>query len=416
MTAPLPGWEALLGDDGSRILARISELEAAEGRAGRDASAALSQRLRADGEDPALIAAALTLTGLRAKAASKFGEAANEMFFTQAGLEQASRRVVAGAHAARFARSGCATVADLGCGLGAETLAFMRAGLGVTAVEIDPLTAAFAERNLAVQASLLSAPPEWEVRVGDVTAVDTLAADAVFLDPARRTSGHSDTKRLISASDYSPSLDFAFTAARGARAGRVKAGGVKLGPGFDRELIPEDAEAEWVSVDGRLVEMALWFGEAARDGVKRAATVITGDDTHELTAPADAPDAEVRELGEYLIEPDGAVIRSRLIGLLAGELRAGMIHPDIAYLTADRKPETPFGQTFRILEELPSREKDLRSALAKRGIGALEIKKRGVAVDPATLRTRLRLKGKNRATLILTRSASRHFALLAERC
>lgn len=411
MTAPLPGWEALLGEDGSRILARISELEAAEGRTGRDASAALSQRLRADGEDPALIAAALTLTGLRAKAGPKFGDAADHMFFTQAGLEQASRRVVADAHATRFARSGCSTVADLGCGLGAESLAFMRAGLGVTAVEIDPLTAAFAERNLAVQAGLLSAPPEWEVRVGDATAVDNLAADAVFLDPARRTSGHRDTKRLTSASDYSPSLDFAFTAARGARAG-----GVKLGPGLDRELIPEDAEAEWVSVDGQLVEMSLWFGEATRDGVKRAATVIAGSETHELTAAADAPDAEVRELGEYLIEPDGGVIRARLIGLLASELGAGMIHPDIAYLTADRKPATPFGQTFRILEELPSREKVLRSALAKRGIGALEIKKRGVAVDPAALRTRLRLKGKNRATLILTRSASRHYALLAERC
>lgn len=408
----LPGWDALTTPAGAGLLDKASAL-----RAAGTAFDKISQQLRRDGADPDTLSAALTVAGLREKAHPKFGPLAGEMLFTQAGLEQASRVPVAELHAARFA--GCTTVADLGCGLGAESLAFLRAGLQVRAVELDPITAQFAHHNLSVEATALrdkhQSAPRFDVVTGDATAVGSADAHGVFLDPARRTAGHRDTMRLVSSDDYSPSLDFAFAAARSSRSG-----GVKLGPGIDRELIPDDAEAQWVSVDGQLVEMGLWFGAAARAGVRRAATVLRvhgGEpSTHELLAAADAPDAEVRELGEYLIEPDNAVIRARLIGLLGAELDAGMLHESIAYLTADRAVTTPFAQVFRVIEELPAKEKDLKRALAARGIGRLEIKKRGVDVDPAALRTRLRLRGPNSATLILSRSASRHMALLAERC
>ena len=70
-----------------------------------------------------------------------------------------------------------------------------------------------------------------------------------------------------------------------------------------------------------------------------------------------------------------------------------MVSDGIAYLTADALTPTPFAQTFRVLEQLPSSEKQLKRALSARGIGKLEIKKRGADVDPAVLRTRLKLKG-----------------------
>lgn len=403
MPTPLPGWTELATDHGFRLLTRIAELSAAGTQA-----ATISKTLRIEGVDPDLLAAALTQTDLRTRAHPKFGPLAPHMLFTPAGLEQASRLQVADLHAARFAAAGCTHVADLGCALGAESLAFLRAGLTVRAVEIDPLTAEFARHNLTVHGG------SFEVVLGDATKVGAGDADGVFLDPARRTAGHRDTRRLASHDDYAPSLDFAFAEVRAARAG-----GIKLGPGFDRELIPDDAEAQWVSVGGHVVEMGLWFGAAARDGARRAATVLRASDgyhPHELTAPRDAADAAVRDLGEYIIEPDGAVIRARVIGLLADKLGAGMLHPQIAYLTSDRPVESPFGHTFRVLEELPAREKDLKKALAAREIGSLEIKKRGVDVDPAALRKRLRLQGTQSATLILTRSANAHLALLAERC
>ena len=391
---PPPGWEELLTPAGEEYLARAAEAVAA----GASLEAAGSA-LRARGVEPGTVSAVLTQIGLREKARAKFGDRADRMLFTQAGLEQATRAPVASLHARRFVAAGCRAVADLGCGIGAESLALQAAGLGIRPVERDPFTAAIAGRNLGVR-----------VAVADAERLGPGDADGAFLDPARRTAGHRDTRRLTSPSDYSPSLDFAFGLAN-----RLPTG-VKLGPGFERELIPDDAEAQWISVDGQVVETGIWFGAVARPGVRRAALVLRGEDAHELTAAADAPDAATRGLSDSLYEPDGAVICARLIGRLADELGAGMAAEGIAYLTADAYVPTPFASAFRILEHVPAGEKPLRRALAERGIGRLEIKKRGVGVDPAALRTRLRLKGPNGGTLILTRTADGgHVAVLAER-
>lgn len=392
--AGLPGWGTLLTDAG---LAQLTDIEhqLAEGAD----LARIGRRLRDRGTPADEVAALLTQSQLRQKARAKFGSDAARLLFTPAGLEQATRAPVAALHAQRFADAGCHVVADLGCGLGAESLAFAAAGLEPYPVELDPFTAHVAAHNLGRP-----------VTIADAESVSLAGVDGVFLDPARRSSGHRDTRRLTSPDDYSPSLTFAFGLTEQLPTG------IKLGPGFDRELIPSTAEAQWVSVDGQLVEMGLWFGSVARPGVKRAALVLHHGRSHELTAAADAPDAAPRNLGAYLYEPDPAIIRARLIGLLGESLGAGPIDPSIAYLTGDDAVVTPFAQAFRIGEQLPVREKELRRALAERGIGTLEIKKRGADVDPAMLRTRLKLRGPHRATLILTRVAGQHVALLAERC
>ena len=402
-----PGWAELTSQGGRELLDSIAAATATG--AGLDQ---VARSLRAQDVDPALLAAALTQSELRARAHSKFGALANEMLFTRAGLEQATRAPVAALHAARFRDAGCSAVADLGCGLGAESLALLRAGLTVLPVELDPLTAAFATHNLAVQANALGVSPP-SVRIGDAQELGRAEADAAFLDPARRTAGHNDTRRIASPDDYSPSLHFAF-----GLADEVPTG-VKLGPGLDRDLIPATAEAQWVSVDGQLVETALWFGRLARPGITRSALLVKGDGspTAELAAPGDAADAPVGGISEYLYEPDGAVIRARLIGDLAEQLGATMLSPGIAYLSAAAHVDTPFAQAFRILDQLPAKERDLRRALTERGIGSLEIKKRGADVDPAALRKRLKLRGSASATLFLTRDeAGKHIALLAERC
>jgi hypothetical protein len=358
--------------------------------------------LRKAGHPAGLVATVLTQSKLRSKAEAKFGDFASRMLFTEAGLEQATRLRVAAMHAGRFSTAGLRRVADLGCGIGCDAMAMAAIDLDVTAVDADEVTATIASYNLAPFANA-------RVLHGTAETSDLSTVDAAFLDPARRTSGHSDTARLTDPSDYSPSLEFVFGLAK-----RLPVG-VKLGPGLDRDLIPTDAEAQWISVDGQLVEMGLWFGALARPGIRRAALVLGARGTDELTADADSADAEVGPLGEYLYEPDGAVIRARLIGDLARDLDARMLSEGIAYLTADAPVATPFATGFRVLETLPVHERDLKRALRERGIGTLEIKKRGVDVDPATLRKRLSLSGRESATLVLTRVNGRHSALLVER-
>ncbi|GGR15521.1 SAM-dependent methyltransferase [Agromyces mediolanus] len=386
----------LLSPEGLRLLDSIGEWDAKADVVKTVAA------LRKQGHAPGLVAAVLSQARLRAKGRAKFGEFASRMLFTEPGLEQATRLNVAALHAGRFARAGIAHVADLGCGIGGDALALAAIELEVTAADADEVTAAIAAYNLTPfpQATVLHARAE-EVALGGI--------GGAWLDPARRVTSGGSTRRLADASDYSPPLDFAFGLSE-----RLPVG-VKLGPGTDRGVIPAGAEAQWVSVDGDVVELAVWLGALARPGVGRAALVIRGGAAHELTAPADSPDEPVGELGAYVYEPDGGVIRARLIGDLARSLDARMLSDGIAYLTGDRLVETPFARAFRVLERLPADERQLRRELASRGVGTLEIKKRGVDVDPAALRTRLKLSGGASATIILTREAGRHIALLVER-
>jgi len=341
---------------------------------------------------------ALEQVTLRRKAQAKLGPFATRMLFTEAGLEQATRLSVAAHHAGRFQHAGFQKVADLGCGLGVDSMAMAALGIDVTAIEHDELTAALATYNLA---------PFDNARVVHANALDIDLTDyeAMWLDPARRSGG----KRLNDPAQWSPTLTEAFSLARKLPAG------IKLAPGIDRDLLPRDAEWQWVSVAGETVEVVVWTGGLARPGVGRSALVISDDTATELTAPDDTVDEPVGELGEYLFEPDGAIIRARLIGDLARELEGRMVSPAIAYITADSDHHTPFAAGFKIHRVLPYKMTELKSWVREEKVGTLEIKKRGVDVDPAALRKSLPLKGDNQATLIITRVGEKRVALVASR-
>lgn len=388
--------QALLTPAGLELLDALGPVESTA-----DVARTVS-RLRADGHSPDLVSAVVGQAHLRSKAAAKFGPFAARMLFTRAGLEQATRLGVAARHAQRFRRAGITSIADLGCGIGGDALAFAGAGIAVHAVDADEVTAAIAAYNLAPFGDSAS------VQHGTAEDADLTASDAVWMDPARRTAGHSETRR-VSADDYSPSLDWAFDLAS-----RMPTG-IKLGPAHDRDALPSDAEAQWVSADGSVVELVLWTGALAREGVRRSALVIRGERSHELTAGADADDAEVRELGAFLHEPDGAVIRARLIGDVARSLEAGMLDDKIAYLTSDAAVTSPFVQSFRVRETMAANPKAISAVLKAHDIGTLEIKKRGVDIDPAAFRKKLTLRGTQSATLILVRSGSQRRAILADR-
>ncbi len=390
---------ALLTPEGLALLDAVGRVEQSA-----DVARVVS-RLRSAGHSPDLVSAVVGQARLRTKATAKFGEFAARMLFTRAGLEQATRLGVAARHAQRMRSAGVTRVSDLGCGIGGDALAFVGAGLDVEAVDADEVTAVIAAYNLA--------PFGDDARVRHGVAEDNVPAvgdstHAAWMDPARRTSGHAETRR-VSADDYSPSLDWAFEVAS-----RLPTG-IKLGPGHDRDALPADAEAQWVSADGSVVELVLWTGSLARAGVRRAALVIRGDRSHEITADADAVDEPVRDLGAFVHEPDGAVIRARLIGDVARSLDAGMLGPRIAYVTSDTAVTSPFVQSFRVRETMPANPKAINAALKANDIGTVEIKKRGMDVDPAAFRKKLVLRGSESATLILTRVGDQRRAILADR-
>ncbi len=385
----LTTFQWLLTDDGQALLARATAL-AADGAAELAVQAEL--RRTASGDQAA---AALTQVELRHKAEAKFGELAARLYFTPDALEQATRLRVAEHRAGRVAAFGARTLVDLGCGIGGDLVAAARAGIICAGVDLDPLRVAMAEANLAA-ADLPGA-----VQVADATTVDHSGFDLAFADPARRTGAG----RSFHAAEWTPPWSFVEELlARDAC--------VKVAPGIPHDLVPAGVEAEWVSDHGEVKEAALWSGRTAT--TDRRATVIGAGGLATITDEDDpGPEAVgVRPVGDYLYEPDGAVIRAGLVTAVAAGVQGRLVDAKIAYVTSDQPFRTPFARGYHVLEELPYREKHLKAALRERQVGRLTIKKRGVDVVPEQLRRRLELHGDEEATIVLTRVGGHGTALL----
>jgi hypothetical protein len=191
--------------------------------------------------------------------------------------------------------------------------------------------------------------------------------------------------------------------------------GIKLSPAIDHNLLPDNVEAQWVDDHGDTVECVVWTGALARSGIARSALVLTDGSPVELTGSAPNTDVTVGALGDYLYDPCGAVIRAQLLATLADQLEAVTISPEIAYLSNQSGAETPFAQRFHVREVLPLDQRTIAQRMKELGIGTLEIKKRGVDIDPAQFRTKLKLSGRDSATLFLTRIGSGRGAILADR-
>ncbi|HTJ71997.1 MAG TPA: hypothetical protein VL551_30935 [Actinospica sp.] len=386
----LTEFDRLLTERGQELLSELGALPEAVD----PLSAATRLRARFPAE---LVVTALTQDRLRRRAVAKFGGRAGSMYFTEAGYEQATRLPVARLRAERFTAAGVREVADLCCGIGGDALALAEAGIRVLAVDRDPVACAVLRANAAA----LGLRELIRVECGPVDGAALDGCDAVFLDPARR----GERGRVFDPDAYSPPWSFAV-----GLADRFAAAGFKVAPGIPHEAIPAGAEAEWVSDAGDVKEAGIYFG--ALRTAERRATLLPGG--HTLTS-AGEPDPESGEIGRYLYEPDGAVIRARLIGELAGSLGARTLDPTIAYLTADQYTPTPYAAAYEVTDVLPFTVKKLRALVAERGYGTLAIKKRGADIDPAALRKQLRPTGPrtNTATIIVTRHLGRHVALVA---
>jgi SAM-dependent methyltransferase len=374
----------LLTDDGQALLAAAAAVEAPPLQA-REQLGGLADADR--------VAAALGLVELRRHAVDKLGDDASRMYFTREGLEQATRTAVARHRAARVALGG-RSVVDLTCGIGGDLVAFARAGLTTGGIDLDPLRVEMARANLAALGL------EGAVQVGDAEALDVSPFATAYADPARR----SGRGRTFSPADWTPPWSFVETLLTGRSC-------VKVAPGIPHALVPAGVEAEWVSHLGEVKEAVLWSPTLAT--VSRRATVIGREGLATLT-DEDDPGAGTGGLGGFLYEPDGAVIRAGLVTAVAAGVHGRLLDPKIAYVTGDSAFRTPFARSYRVVEQLPYREKQLRAALRERNVGTLTIKKRGVDVVPEQLRTRLALRGPEAATIVLTRVDGHGTALLVD--
>ncbi len=376
----------LLSAEGQLLLGTLAGQDVTPDRALQ-----LAQELRGQ-YAPDLIAAALTQQSLRMSGRAKFSQA-DSMYFTRAGLEQASSDLTARHSAQRFA--GRSIVADLCCGIGGNLAALADVAGHVLAVDADLRTLAFARQNALVHGHADDVRPVC-ADVHDLVLADS-AVQAVFIDPARRAG-----ERRFRAGASRPPLEWCLSLA-----GQVPAVCIKAAPGLPHELVPAGWEIEFVATGRSLKEALLWSPALAT--TTRRATLLP--DGHTLTSEP-GPEVPVRAPGDYLLDPSPAVTRAGLVEELARSLGTWKIDPMIAFLAADQPVSTPFARTLRVLESMPWNERQVARRLRDLGIGAADIRRRGLAGDVQQIHRRLGLSGEGSATIVITRHNDKPWGLI----
>ncbi len=313
----------------------------------------------------------LQQAALRRQAAAKFGAGGGDHVLhpgrAGAGHPAGGRRP---ARRSGSLAAGVRRVVDLGCGIGADALAFVRAGLEVVAVERDPDTAAVAAANLAG-----SGRGGLRRRGGGGGRAAHPGRRGVLRPgPAERPRPGLAGHRLH------------------ARAGRWSpgcwTGGVRPGSSSARRCrttwCPADAEAEWLTDRGDTVEVGLWAGPGSAPG-RRSALVRAAGDWHRLVTEPDPPELPVREVGGYSVRAG----RRGASGPAASASSArrwtpALLDPHLAYLTGDDPVPTPFATAYAVRDRAALRPQGAAALGGRaRQVGRLEIKQRGTTVDPA---------------------------------
>jgi THUMP domain-like len=359
----------------------------------------------------------------RRRAAEKFTHA-NRMYYTRTALEQATDEWTAAYKSQRFtlqrAGSSPTTIcADLCCGIGGDLIALGRQS-SVVGVDSNPIAGHLASANARAVLDR-----DIEIHTEDAAAFDLDGIAAWHIDPDRRTAGRRTTSLDYCAPDC---------AAIDRLLGRSPNAAIKLAPATN--IPPEwfsTCEREWISRDRQCRQQIAWHGSLATALGKHRATILDssarysgsktrrGEERPGEGSPRTVvgqPNQRIpitHQPAQYIFDVDPAVLAAHLTGTLAGEHQLQSLAAGPSYLTGPKPISDPALVTFKIVELLPFRTRKLADHLRTRNIGQLEIKKRGIEIDPEALRRDLKLRGDNAATLLLAKIAGRPTAILANR-
>jgi hypothetical protein len=351
---------------------------------------------------------------LRRRATAKFTQA-HQMFFTRLGLEQATDEWTARYKASRFAQQATgitpAVFADLCCGIGGDLIA-LSAIVTTIGIDRDPIAAHFAAVNSGTN-----------IRTIDVTTFDMESVTAFHIDPDRRPG----TRHRSRVSHRTTSLDWSEPnlATIEQLLEQVPNAAIKLAPACE---VPSAwttrCELEWISRDRECRQLVAWHGNLALTPAHHRATILPPSASwavhppgppRTITGQPKQPIPITDKPNRYIFDLDPAVLAAKLKGVLAAEHNLSALGGASTYLAGDQPIADSALTCFAVEHVIPFRVDKLAKHLRTHNIGQLEIKKRGVDLDPDKLRRDLKLRGDNATTLLITPIAGRATAILASR-
>ncbi len=407
MPATLDDYRWLVSDAAQPWLQRVSE-ELGTGACGsrsepQPVTPALVARLRKDlfAERAHLV---IEQVELRQRAREKFS-LANRMYFTRKGLEQATDERLADYKASRIPAERD-NILDFCCGIGGDLLALCRQRASLTVgVDSDPVCCLLAETNARVYGFLRGA---CIVFCTEFNSMPTHPASIWHCDPDRRIDG----RRTMHVELFEPPLE-----ALDCMLASNPNAAIKLAPATELPLAWfEAAEREWLGSRGECRQQVAWFGSLARHPGRNVATIVAGDGSSRTIVGLLSEEPPLAtSLGRYLYEPHAAVSAAHVTAALCREHDLAAVSEGIGYLTGDNRLADPALAAFEVREVLPFDRKQLRAWCREHSVGRLEIKKRGVAIDPQRVRAEIIGPGDNEATLLLTPLGGHVRAIVARR-
>jgi hypothetical protein len=275
----------------------------------------------------------------------------------------------------------------------------------VRGVDLDPLAVLLADANARVHGL---DPAHCGVTQADASAGRDSRDECWHIDPDRRPRGQRTTQLEWG----EPSLD-----AIERLLNDCPHAAIKLAPAAEVSREWQMAvELEWIGSRGECRQQVAWFGKLARHAGMRSATIALGNGAvRTVNGVAQESVSLAGRLGRYVYEPHAAVLAADLAGALCQEHSLASISAGIAYLTGDRPVEDIALDVFEIQDVLPLDRKQLRTYCRQRRIGRLEVKKRGLDVDPEQLRKDVIGDGDEKATHILSPVLGSLRAIVARR-
>jgi len=391
MSRPISDWDRWVG---LRSQSEILDLLEDSG----DQELGLQQRLRKR-FDVDVVRTAFQLHDARSRAKSRFGQS-GDLWFDRVGLEQASSEVVARHKASRFE----GLTWDLCCGVGGDAMALGRGGQ-VIAVDRDPARALCCRWNVEVT----GVEDRVAVVAADIGRLGRLRG-LVHIDPDQRPGGAKRSHRIEDSEPGREYLENLVSSSEG--------GAIKLSPAANFLGKFPGCEVELISLGRECKQAVVWFGGLAgtlplgQPHLFRA-TALPSNETlegHPLASPF-----RMEGPGQYLFDPDPAVVRSGLVDRLAEQCDAWRLDDREEYLSGNSLPETALAQAFRIDEVTANKPRPIREAARALGFGPVEIKCRHVPVDAEAIRRKLKLDGDRPGVVIVARINGRVRAVIAHR-
>lgn len=364
---------------------------------GKDDPAAFAMRFHDRRDLP--VRAMAEQIACRRKAADKLPSLSRfSLLYARIALEQAS-----GERAAEWKASlmkGRRAI-DLTGGLGIDTLFLSRRFGSVVSCERDAVLATLAETNRRTMGIA-----NVETSIGDSEAMLSGYADDSFdwvlVDPARREHGGRSAGLEQSSPDVVRMHDLML---RKAPKVLIKASPALEISGLQSQL-PALSEIIVVSVDGECKEVLLMLDRSHTAGaMPMVHAVCLGDKTFTIAASAVEPARELAErAGDWLYEPDAAIIKARLTAELARSMNLSFLNRTVDYLTADHCVDAFPGRTFRVVVSRPFRQKSFRKELGELGVTRAAVQRRDFPLSVEELRKRYRIGESSEHYLFFTKN------------